>query len=129
MATDNCSEPSPEPLYDLASDLIESGVVTITAVEDSLASGQLMLSLHPAMDADKDAIRSVLEDVEQVRVGDRVFSLHCDLDPYGPSTFGRVTVFFDLPEVQTHDLPPVSLTEGIERIRTVNETHDNQAPN
>ncbi|EMA17041.1 hypothetical protein [Haloarcula amylolytica] len=120
MATENCPEPSPEPLYDLAGDLIESGVVTITAVEDILPTDQLMLSLHPALDADDDAIRAIFEGVEQVCVGDRVFTLYCDIDPFGPSTRSRVTVFFDPPGgVVTHFVPPISLEEGIDRLLSI----------
>lgn len=115
MATKNCHDPSIESFYNLASDLIDKGVVAITADEDTLSSNQLILSLHPEVAANEE-LRDMLEPVEKVRIEDETYSFHYDIDPYAPSSIGRVTVFQDAPEDTDADIPRVSLEEGIDRV-------------
>lgn len=118
METNPHHESSVESFEDLATDLIESGVVTIMAAEDLIGSKQLLLSLHLGVDADLDAIRNIVDDTEEVRVDDHVFDLYCDIDPWAPSDLGKVTVYFKAPEDETgcQIVSPTSLDDGIDEV-------------
>jgi hypothetical protein len=112
------AESQPVQFQDFAADLIENGVVTMTAAEDFLSSNRLILSLHLEKRDQRETIRSLVNETREVRVGDHSCTLHCDIDPYAPSEFGRIVVYNERPEDENTEsiVQPTSLDNGIEKM-------------
>lgn len=121
MATENQPETPVESFYNLASGFIEEGLVSIVVYEDALADGQLSLSVyHPDSEREQE-IRRAVSTGRTVRFDGRLFELCIEPESFEVATRKRVTVYYDPPRTNPNygPNPPVSLEEGIQRIRTI----------
>jgi len=103
---------------EFAEELVNNGVVTITAVEDLIPHGQLVLSLHPDADIEMAEVRKIADGVRDVNLSGQLFDVHCDIDPWAPSELDRITVFHESPETR-YPIQGTTIPEGIDRIQSV----------
>lgn len=121
MATGNQPETPVESFYNVASDFIEEGLVSIVVYEDVLADDQFSLSVyHPDTEREQE-IRRAVGTGRTVRFDGRVFELRIEPESFEVATRERVTVYYDPPRANPNygPNPPVSLEEGIQRIRAI----------
>ncbi|MWG34728.1 hypothetical protein [Halomarina oriensis] len=118
MATANHPESPAESFRTLATDLIESGVVSILALKEPLLDGQLILSIHADTDADPDRIHAVAERARTVRLDDHLFTVSIEPELFRTTALGHETVFFKPPREgkASRVAHSTSLDEGIDRL-------------
>lgn len=118
---DTNHHPNAESFYDLGTDLIKEGTVSITAFEDELVNGQLSLCVYHPNQKREQEIRQTVTDVEKVYLDGFLFDLQVEAEPFTVANRERITLYFKPPRARLARLaiPPISLDEGAQQILTI----------
>jgi hypothetical protein len=81
---------------ELATELLElNSVIAVTASEELLSHGHLLLSIHgPHFGEEKEDVSEVFQDIESIQIdGDTIEEFSYGCDPYPPNSLGNVEIY------------------------------------
>jgi len=104
---------------ELANELIDAGAVALTAIEDTLCSRWLFVTVHgPYFPEERALIQSVCDGIESVRIDGHRFDFDYECDPDPPTPLGKVELYIPERFAADDELSccAVTLDEGLDRV-------------